>query len=123
MRFMAHTRRRAAAAVLAAGLLAVAAGCGSDDGGGPKTSSGAAPAKKQKIMTFVFAPRGFNDVTRAWFNGFDAAERQLGSGVEVQQKATSKIEPDAGPYLSLIRSALVCAREQQCTHHQRRRGK
>jgi simple sugar transport system substrate-binding protein len=58
-------------------------------------------------MTFVFAPRGFNDVTRAWFNGFDAAARQLGSTVDVQQKATSKIEPDAGPYLSLIRSALV----------------
>jgi ribose transport system substrate-binding protein len=108
VRFMAHTRRRAAAAVLAAGLLAVAAGCGSDDGGGGSaTSTGAAPAKKQKIMTFVFAPRGFNDVTRAWFNGFDAAAKQLGSAVEVEQKATSKIEPDAGPYLTFIRSALV----------------
>ena len=107
MRFMAHTRRRAAAAVLAAGLLAFAAGCGSDGGDATTTSSGSAPAKKKKIMTFVFAPRGFNDVTRAWFNGFDAAARQLGSTVDVQQKATSKIEPDAGPYLSLIRSALV----------------
>jgi ribose transport system substrate-binding protein len=108
VRFMAHTRRRAAAAVMAAGLLALAAGCGSDDKGGSTTSSGAAPpAKKQKVMTFVFAPRGFNDVTRAWFNGFDAAAKQLGSAVEVQQKATSKIEPDAGPYLTFIRSALV----------------
>jgi ribose transport system substrate-binding protein len=106
VRFMAHTRRRAAAAVVAAGLLALAAGCGSDDGGST-TSSAAAPAKKQKIMTFVFAPRGFNDVTRAWFNGFDAAAKQLGSNVDVQQKATSKIEPDAGPYLTFIRSALV----------------
>ena len=107
MRFKAHTRRRAAAAVLAAGLLAVAAGCGSDDGGGSATSTAASPAKKQKIMTFVFAPRGFNDVTRAWFNGFDAAAKQLGSAVDVEQKATSKIEPDAGPYLTFIRSALV----------------
>jgi ABC-type sugar transport system substrate-binding protein len=104
---MAHTRRRAAAVVLAAALLAVAAGCGSDDGGGSATSTGASPAKKQKIMTFVFAPRGFNDVTRAWFNGFDAAAKQLGSAVDVEQKATSKIEPDAGPYLTFIRSALV----------------
>ena len=107
MRFMAHTRRRAVAAVLAAGLVALAAGCGSDSGGGSTTSSAAAPAKKEKIMTFVFAPRGFNDVTKAWFNGFDAAASQLGSSVDVQQKATSKIEPDAGPYLSFIRSALV----------------
>jgi simple sugar transport system substrate-binding protein len=96
-------------AVLAAGLLGLAAGCGGG-GGADTTKSGgtaAAPVKKKKIMTFVFAPRGFNDVTKAWFNGFDAAARQLGSSVEVEQKATSKIEPDAGPYLSLIRSALV----------------
>jgi ribose transport system substrate-binding protein len=108
VRFIAHTRRRAPAAVLAAALVALAAGCGSSGGGGSTTSSGGAPAqKKEKIMTFVFAPRGFNDVTRAWFNGFDAAARQLGSSVDVQQKATSKIEPDAGPYLTFIRSALV----------------
>jgi ribose transport system substrate-binding protein len=108
VRFKAHTRRNAAAAaVMAAGLVALAAGCGSDDGGGSTTSSAAAPAKKEKIMTFVFAPRGFNDVTKAWFNGFDAAAKQLGSSVDVQQKATSKIEPDAGPYLTFIRSALV----------------
>ncbi|HEY0364729.1 MAG TPA: sugar ABC transporter substrate-binding protein, partial [Solirubrobacteraceae bacterium] len=107
MRFKAQTRRRAAAAVMAAGLVALTTGCGSDDGGGSTKSSPAAPAKKEKIMTFVFAPRGFNDVTKAWFNGFDAAAKQLGSSVDVQQKATSKIEPDAGPYLSFIRSALV----------------
>jgi ribose transport system substrate-binding protein len=106
VRFKAHTRRRAAAAVMAAGMVALVAGCGSDDGGST-TSSAAAPAKKEKIMTFVFAPRGFNDVTKAWFNGFDAAAKQLGSSVDVQQKATSKLEPDAGPYLSFIRSALV----------------
>jgi len=107
VRSIAHIRGRALVAVLAAGLLAFAAGCGSDGGKATTTSSGSPPAKKKKIMTFVFAPRGFNDVTRAWFNGFDAAARQLGSTVDVQQKATSKIEPDAGPYLSLIRSALV----------------
>jgi ribose transport system substrate-binding protein len=107
VRSIAHIRGRALVAVLAAGLLTFAAGCGSDGGTDTTTSSGSPPAKKKKIMTFVFAPRGFNDVTRAWFNGFDAAARQLGSTVDVQQKATSKIEPDAGPYLSLIRSALV----------------
>jgi ribose transport system substrate-binding protein len=108
VRYIAHSRGRGvAAAVLAAALLGLAAGCGSDNGGAKTTSSGSAPPKKQKIMTFVFAPRGFNDVTRAWFNGFDAAARQLGSTVDIQQKATSKIEPDAAPYLSFIRSALV----------------
>ena len=108
MRFIAHIRGRSVLAVLAAGLLALAAGCG---GGGrdttKSTGTAAAPVKKKKIMTFVFAPRGFNDVTRAWFNGFDAAAKQLGSAVDVEQKATSKIEPDAGPYLTFIRSALV----------------
>jgi ABC-type sugar transport system substrate-binding protein len=92
---------------LVAGVLALATGCGSDDKGASKTSSATTPAKKAKIMTFVFAPRGFNDVTKAWFNGFDAAAKQLGSSVDVQQKATSKLEADAGPYLSFIRSALV----------------
>jgi ribose transport system substrate-binding protein len=107
VRYIASSRRCALVCALAAALL-VAAGCGSDSKEkGGTSSTAAAPAKKAKIMTFVFAPRGFNDVTRAWFNGFDAAAQQLGSSVEVQQKATSKLEVDAAPYLTFIKSALV----------------
>jgi ribose transport system substrate-binding protein len=107
VRYIAHARRCALVCALIAAVLALAAGCGADDDKTGPTSSGAAPAKKVKIMTFVFAPRGFNDVARAWFNGFDAAARQLGGSVDLQQKATSKLETDAGPYLSFIKSALV----------------
>ena len=107
MRYIAHSRRCALVCALIAAMVALASGCGSDDNDKTGTPSGAGPAKKVKIMTFVFAPRGFNDVTRAWFNGFDAAGRQLGSSVDLQQKATSKLETDAAPYLTFIKSALV----------------
>lgn len=108
MRYIARSRRCALVCALIAAMLVLAAGCGSDnDDKGGTTSTAAAPAKKAKIMTFVFAPRGFNDVTRAWFNGFDAAARDLGSSVELEQKATSKLEVDAAPYLTFIKSALV----------------
>jgi ribose transport system substrate-binding protein len=107
VRYIARMRRCVLVGALVTSLLAFATGCGSNDDGDAKTSAGATPVKKSKIMTFVFAPRGFNDVTRAWFNGFDAAARQLGTSVDIEQKSTSKIEPDAGPYLSFIRSALV----------------
>jgi ribose transport system substrate-binding protein len=110
VRYIAPRRRCALVCALFAALL-VAAGCGSDNNDKGSTASGstasAAPAKKVKIMTFVFAPRGFNDVTKAWFNGFDAAGQQLGANVEIQQKATSKLEVDAAPYLTFIKSALV----------------
>ena len=36
-----------------------------------------------------------------------AAARQLGGSVAVEQKATSKLETDAAPYLTFIKSALV----------------
>jgi ribose transport system substrate-binding protein len=108
VRYIARSRRCALVCALIAAMLVLAAGCGSDnDDKGGTTSTAAAPAKKAKIMTFVFAPRGFNDVTRAWFNGFDAAARDLGSSVELEQKATSKLEVDAAPYLTFIKSALV----------------
>jgi ribose transport system substrate-binding protein len=107
VRYIARMRRCVLVGALMTGLLALASGCGSDNNGGSKTSSAATPVKKAKIMTFVFAPRGFNDVTRAWFNGFDAAARQLGSSVDIEQKATSKLEVDAAPYLTFIKSALV----------------
>jgi ribose transport system substrate-binding protein len=109
VRYIARTRRCALVCALIAAMLVVAAGCGSNDNDkkAGTTSAAAAPAKKAKIMTFVFAPRGFNDVTRAWFNGFDAAAGQLGSSVDLQQKATSKLEVDAAPYLTFIKSALV----------------
>jgi ABC-type sugar transport system substrate-binding protein len=100
-------RRCVLVGALVTGLAAFAAACGSSNDKGATSSTGAAPAKKAKIMTFVFAPRGFNDVTRAWSNGFDAAGRALGSRVDLQEKAMSKLEPDAGPYLSFIKQALV----------------
>jgi ribose transport system substrate-binding protein len=107
VRYIARTRRCGLVCALIAAMLVLAAGCGSSSNEKGGTTSSAAPAKKAKIMTFVFAPRGFNDVTRAWFNGFDAAAGQLGGSVELQQKATSKLEVDAAPYLTFIKSALV----------------
>jgi ribose transport system substrate-binding protein len=107
VRYIARSRRCALVCAFIATMLVLAAGCGSDSKEKGGTASTAAPAKKAKIMTFVFAPRGFNDVTKAWFNGFDAAARQLGGSVQLQQKATSKLEVDAAPYLTFIKSALV----------------
>jgi ribose transport system substrate-binding protein len=108
VRYIARSRRCALVCALIAAMLVLAAGCGSDSKEkGGTTSSAAAPAKKSKIMTFVFAPRGFNDVTKAWFNGFDAAAQQLGGSIDLEQKATSKLEVDAAPYLTFIKSALV----------------
>jgi ABC-type sugar transport system substrate-binding protein len=108
---MQNTPRRALAVALAVGLVALAAaGCGSSGGGDTSSSGASTPAKavkKKKIIAFVFAPRSFNDVTKAWFNGFDAAGQQLGSSVDLQEKATSKLETDAAPYLTFIKSALV----------------
>jgi ribose transport system substrate-binding protein len=108
VRYIARSRCALVCALIAA-MLVLAAGCGSDNDNekGGTASTAAAPAKKAKIMTFVFAPRGFNDVTRAWFNGFDAAARDLGGKAEIEQKATSKLEVDAAPYLTFIKSALV----------------
>jgi ribose transport system substrate-binding protein len=108
VRYIVRTRRCALVCALIAVMLVLAAGCGSNDNDKKAgTTSTATPEKKAKIMTFVFAPRGFNDVTRAWFNGFDAAARELGGSIQLQQKATSKLEVDAGPYLTFIKSALV----------------
>jgi ribose transport system substrate-binding protein len=107
VRYIARSRRCALVCAFIAAMLVLAAGCGSDNNEKGGTASTAAPAKKAKIMTFVFAPRGFNDVTKAWFNGFDAAARQLGGSVQLEQKATSKLEVDAAPYLTFIKSALV----------------
>jgi ribose transport system substrate-binding protein len=107
VRYIARSRRCALVCAFIAAMLVLAAGCGSDSNEKGATASTAAPAKKAKIMTFVFAPRGFNDVTKAWFNGFDAAARQLGGSVQLEQKATSKLEVDAAPYLTFIKSALV----------------
>jgi ribose transport system substrate-binding protein len=107
VRYIARMRRCVLVGALVTGLAAFAAACGSSNDKSATSSTGAAAAKKAKIMTFVFAPRGFNDVTKAWSNGFDAAGRALGSRVDLQEKAMSKLEPDAGPYLSFIKQALV----------------
>lgn len=89
--------------VLIVAALAVAGCGGGSDAGGDGSSS----TSSKKIFTFVFGPRGFNDVTRAWFNGFDAAAAKLGDGFTVEQKATGKLETDAAAYLTFIRSALA----------------
>lgn len=96
--------RLAAVGLTAAAVLAIAA-CGSSSSGSNTSADGT--AKPKRILTFIYTPRGFNDVTRAWSNGFDAATSRLGDAVTVQQKNTSKVEPDAGAYLTFIRSALV----------------
>jgi ribose transport system substrate-binding protein len=70
------------------------------------TTATARPAAKPKIITFVFGPRGFNDVTKAWFNGFDKAKRQL-PNVDIEEKGTSKLELDPAKYLDFINTALV----------------
>jgi ribose transport system substrate-binding protein len=105
VRAMRHHPRMAAGAVLAVGVLMTTAACGSSSSGSDTSADGTTAPKK--ILTFIYTPRGFNDVTRAWSNGFDAGTAQLGDAVTVQQKNTSKVEPDAGAYLSFIRSALV----------------
>lgn len=102
------------AALMALFVAIAATGCGSSDKGSngstttaDKASTAAAPEKPKKIFAFVFGPRGFNDVTKAWYNGFDAAKGSLGSQVTVESKGMGKLEPDAGPYLNFIRQALV----------------
>jgi ribose transport system substrate-binding protein len=100
--------RLALAIVLVLGLVAV--GCGSDEkksGSGGQSDSAASPAKPKKVIAFVFGPRGFNDVTKAWFNGFDAAAQSLGGKVDLEVKGMGKLEPEAAPYLNFIRQALV----------------
>jgi len=104
------TRRRIVCGLLLAALAGAAlAGCGSSSGSkttagtGTSTSAGA----HKKIIYFVFAPRGFNDVTRAWANGIDAGGQSLGSGFTVEQKATGQAESDPAAYLTFIRTALV----------------
>jgi len=102
-------RARARFASLLAALVVIGvalAGCGGGSTSGRSSTAGSG-AKPKKIITFVYGPRGFNDVTKAWFNGFDAAKAQLGSAVTVEEKATGKPETDAAAYLDFIRSALV----------------
>ena len=72
--------------------------------GGGAAAAASAP---KKIITFVYAPRGFNDATMAWWNGFDQAARQLGSSFTVEDKGTSTLEVDPAPYLQFIQAALV----------------
>lgn len=80
------------------------AACGSSQG---KSSGGASNGPKKKIIAFLYAPRGFNDVSKAWWNGWEQGAKNLGSSFEVELKATEKVEPEAGEYLSFIEQALV----------------
>jgi len=102
-------RMRKGTALLVIAFLAalLAVGCGSDDEPSGGSAANGESAKPKKILAFVFGPRGFNDVTRAWYNGFDDAKAQLDSKFVVEAKGTGKLEPEATPYLSFIQSALV----------------
>jgi ribose transport system substrate-binding protein len=94
------------ALVLAAGLAVSACGGDSSDSSGTSGSSGASEDPK-KVMIFYYFPRSFNALSMAWANGWDAAAEELGSEVEIEHKATGKLETDASAFLSFINSALV----------------
>jgi ribose transport system substrate-binding protein len=89
-------------AALAATTVAVGA-CGSDDGGSASGDGG----DKKSIMAFVQAPRGTNDVTRAWFNGLDEGARLVADSATVESTAPGKFETDPAAYLNFIKSAIV----------------
>ncbi len=97
---------RSALGLLALGAMALAVGCGSSSGGS-KSTTAASASRPKTIFTFLFAPRGFNDVSRAWANGWDQAKAQLGSRFHVVEKATGSVVVDPAAYLTFIRSALV----------------
>lgn len=101
-------------------LAALVAGCGSGSGssssgstssGGETTASGtettSAGGEKKTIFAFLFAPRGTNDASKAWANGFDEAAKELGPGYEVVLKAEDKMDLEPVSYLNFIRSAMV----------------
>lgn len=96
------TRRVMSVVIAAVGALAVLAlgACGSDD-----NDDGGSAGDSHKIFAFSPFPGDFNDVTRAWFNGFEEGAAE--AGVEFEAKATSRVEDNTAAYLSFIRSALV----------------
>jgi ABC-type sugar transport system substrate-binding protein len=101
-------RRRSNRLIGLAACLALAlsvAACGDDDDA--SSGGGGGGGEKGSIMAFVQAPRGTNDVTRAWFNGLEAGGDQVSDRYTLEVKAPGKFETDAGAYLNFIRSALV----------------
>jgi ribose transport system substrate-binding protein len=86
--------------VMLGAVLSVSA-CGSD------SSESEGSGDRKKIMVFYYFPRSFNDLSRAWANGWDAGAEEVGSQYEVEQKATGKLETDASVFLNFINSALV----------------
>jgi ribose transport system substrate-binding protein len=97
--------RTSVAACLFALLLG---GCGdsSDDSSG--SSGQAAPKKTYKMMAFSPFPAGFNDVTKAWFSGFDKAASGLeADGFTLDAKSESAVDTDPAKYLNFIQAALV----------------
>jgi ribose transport system substrate-binding protein len=87
----------AAAAALAVSIPA----CGSD------SDDAGSGGDKKSMMAFVQAPRGTNDVTRAWFNGLEEGGRQVADEFTLEIKAPGKWETDPGRYLNFVRSAIV----------------
>jgi ribose transport system substrate-binding protein len=102
---MRTTPRTVVAIAALVAVAAAAAACGSSSDG--SSTGGPGAAKKKSIIAFVQAPRGTNDVTRAWFNGLEQGGKQVASNFSVEVTAPGKWETDAGAYLNFIRSALV----------------
>jgi ribose transport system substrate-binding protein len=99
---------RALLAALTAALAVLAlSACGSSDDNGGRGSGGASSGEPKKIFTFVFAPRGFNDVSRAWSNGLTEGAAMAGDNFTVEQKSTARLELDPAQYLQFIQQALV----------------
>jgi ribose transport system substrate-binding protein len=111
MLFSGRNRRIVVAllALCVGGLLAACGSSSKSSSSNASTGSAAATtsASPKKIMVFVFAPRGFNDVTKAWWNGLEQGASSLGPSFDVQIKGTDKLVTDAGDYLNFIQQSLV----------------
>jgi ribose transport system substrate-binding protein len=102
------------AAVVVLSVLLAACGSGGSD---TSASSGSSPASSettaaetgspQTIKAFVFAPRGFNGVTKSWWNGMEQGASALGSGFHVEILAPDKLTTDPGEYLNFVNQAIV----------------
>jgi ribose transport system substrate-binding protein len=86
---------------------ALVAGCGGSGSGSKGSTTTAATGGKKTIDVFLYAPRGFNDATKAWANGVDQAAAQLGPKFKVVLKAQGTLNVDPASFVTFIRSAMV----------------
>lgn len=97
--------RTAVAACLIALLVG---GCGGGSSDDTKSDGSTTAAKTYKIMAFSPYPAGFNDVTKAWFSGFQRGADELkADGFTLDAKSESAIDSDPAKYLNFINAALV----------------